>query len=277
MRIDAHHHVWDLAAREQPWTTDIPLLRRTFGVDELRPALREHRIDATVVVQTLPVEPETPELLRLAAADPQVAAVVGWVELTAPDVGDRLARLRELPGGEALVGVRHGVQDEADPDWLLRPEVRRGIVAVGAAGLVYELLIRPDQLAAAVRTVADLPDVRFVLDHAGNPEIRPGALSPWAAHVTALAACPNAAVKLSGLVTRTEPWSAAALRPYADTLLETLGPDRLMFGSDWPVCLLAAGYDEVIGVAEELTSALSPPERAAVFGTTAADWYGITA
>jgi L-fuconolactonase len=142
---------------------------------------------------------------------------------------------------------------------------------------VYELLIRPDQLAAAVRTVADLPDVRFVLDHAGNPEIRPGALSPWAAHVTALAACPNAAVKLSGLVTRTVPWSAAALRPYADTLLETLGPDRLMFGSDWPVCLLAAGYDEVIGVAEELTSALSPPERAAVFGTTAADWYGITA
>jgi L-fuconolactonase len=277
VRIDAHHHVWDLAAREQPWTTDIPLLRRTFTVDELRPALRAHRIDATVVVQTLPVEPETPELLRLAARDPQVAAVVGWVELTAPDVGDRLARLGELPGGEALVGVRHGVQDEADPDWLLRPEVRRGIAAVGTAGLVYELLVRPDQLAAAVRTVADLPDVRFVLDHAGNPEIRPDALPPWAARLTALAACPNVAVKLSGLVTRTAPWSAAALRPYSDALLETLGPDRLMFGSDWPVCLLAAGYDEVIGVAEELTAALSPPERAAVFGTTAADWYGIVA
>jgi L-fuconolactonase len=277
VRIDAHHHVWDLAARDQPWTTDIPLLRRTFTLDELRPALRAHRIDATVVVQTIPVEPETPELLRLAAADPQVAAVVGWVELTTPDVGERLARLRALPGGEALVGVRHGVQDEADPDWLLRPDVRRGIAAVGAAGLVYELLVRPDQLAAAVRTVADLPDVRFVLDHAGNPEILPAALPPWAARLTALAACPNAAVKLSGLMTRTAPWSTAALRPYADTLLETLGPGRLMFGSDWPVCLLAAGYDEVIGAAEEFTADLSGAERAAVFGTTAAAWYGIRA
>jgi len=277
VRIDAHHHVWELVPQTPHWTRDIPTLHRTYTIEDLRPALRAHRIDATVLVQTVPVEAETRELLRLAAAEPLVGAVVGWVELTAPDVADRLARLREQPGGGALAGVRHGVQDEADPDWLLRPGVRRGLAAVGAAGLVHDLLVRPDQLAAAVRTVAESPGVRFVLDHAGNPEIRPEAFGPWAEQMAALARCPNVAVKLSGLVTRSSPWSTAALRRYTDTLVQTLGPDRLMFGSDWPVCLLAAGYDQVIGAVEELTGQLEPPQRDSVFGATAARWYGIAA
>ena len=277
MRIDAHHHVWDLVPQTPHWTEGIPALHRTFTLDDLRPALRAHRIDATVLVQTVPEEAETRELLLLAAEDSQVGAVVGWVELTAPDVADRLARLRELPGGSALVGVRHGVQDEADPDWLLRPDVRRGLAAVGAAGLAYDLLVRPDQLAAAVRTAAELPGVRFVLDHAGNPEIHPDAFGPWAEQLALLARSPNAAVKLSGLLTRSSPWSTAALRPYTDTLLETLGPDRLMFGSDWPVCLLAAGYDQVVAATEEFTSALDARGREAVFGATAAHWYGVAA
>jgi L-fuconolactonase len=276
VRIDAHHHVWDLVPQTTHWTDDIPALHRSFTVEDLRPALRAHRIDATVLVQTVPTEAETQELLRLAAGEPLVGAVVGWVELTAPDVADRLARLREQPGGRALAGVRHGVQDEADPDWLLRPDVRRGLAAVGAAGLVHDLLIRPDQLAAAVRTVTESPGVRFVLDHAGNPEIDPDAFGPWAEQMALLARCPNAAVKLSGLVTRSSPGSTAALRPYTDTLLETLGPERLMFGSDWPVCLLAAEYDQVIGAAEELTADLDAQQRDAVFGTTAARWYGLT-
>jgi L-fuconolactonase len=277
VRIDAHHHVWDLTMREQPWTEDIPVLHRSFTVDELRPALQAHRIDATIVVQTIAVEPETPELLHLAMTDPHVAAVVGWADLTAPGLGDRLALLRELPGGSALVGIRYGVQDEPEADWLLRPDVRKGIKAVGAAGLVYELLVRPDQLAAAAQIVADLPEVRFVLDHAGNPEIHPGGLQPWADRLSMLAACPNVAVKLSGLVTRTTPGNVTELRPYCDALMEMLGPDRLMFGSDWPVCLPAAGYGDVVGVAEQATSALSPHEKAAVFGATAAAWYGIPA
>jgi L-fuconolactonase len=277
LRIDAHHHVWELAARTPHWTQDIPPLHRSFTLDDLRPALLAHRIDATVLVQTVPDEAETRELLRLAASEPLVGAVVGWVELTAPDVADRLARLRGQPGGDALAGVRHGVQDEADPQWLLRPDVRRGLAAVGAAGLVYELLVRPDQLASAVRTVAETPDVRFVLDHAGNPEIDPEAFGPWAERMAALARCPNVAVKLSGLVTRSSPWSTAALRPYADTLLRTLGPERLMFGSDWPVCLLAAGYDQVIAAAEKLTGDLDTRRRDAVFGGTAARWYRIAA
>ncbi|MET9582708.1 amidohydrolase family protein [Streptomyces sp. NPDC006539] len=275
MRIDAHHHVWDLAVRDQPWTRDLPALRRTFTTTELRPALGRNAIDATVLVQTIAVPEETPELLSLAAEDSHVRAVVGWTSLTDPGIADRLAQLRELPGGSALVGIRYGIQDETDPDWPARPEVRRGIEAVGAAGLVYDLLVRPDQLPAAVRTVRELPDVRFVLDHAGNPVIGPDGLTPWTSLVTELADCRNVAVKLSGLVTRTAADPARALRPYADVLLATMGPDRLMYGSDWPVCLLAAGYDEVLAVAETLTEDLNAGEREAVFGTTAARWYGI--
>ncbi|MFE4372223.1 amidohydrolase family protein [Streptomyces sp. NPDC056835] len=279
MRIDAHHHLWDLAVRDQPWTRDIPALRRTFTAAELRPALDRNAIDATVLVQTIAVPEETPELLALASGDPHVRAVVGWTRLTDPGVADRLAELREAPGGSALVGIRHGVQDEPDPDWTARPEVRRGIAAVGAAGLVYDLVVRPDQLPAAVRTVRELPDVRFVLDHAGNPVIGPDGLEPWASLLTELAGCPNVTVKLSGLVTRVGPAPARALRPYADTLLATVGPHRLMYGSDWPVCLLAAraGYDDVLSLAQTLTDQLGADERAAVFGTTAARWYGIAA
>ncbi|MEV6051945.1 amidohydrolase family protein [Streptomyces sp. NPDC052107] len=277
MRIDAHHHLWDLTVRDQPWTRDLPALRRNFTTAELRPALDRNAIDATVLVQTIAVAEETPELLAVASGDPHVRAVVGWTSLTDPGIADHLARLRELPGGSALVGIRHGIQDEADPDWPARPEVRRGIEAVGAAGLVYDLLVRPDQLPAAVRTVRELPDVRFVLDHAGNPVVGTDGLRPWTSLLTDLADCPNVAVKLSGLVTRTEADPARALRPFADVLLATMGPGRLMYGSDWPVCLLAAGYDEVLAVAETLTGHLSPVEREAVFGTTAARWYGIAA
>ncbi|MCL7378329.1 amidohydrolase [Streptomyces sp. 35G-GA-8] len=275
MRIDAHHHLWDLAVRDQPWTRDLPALRRSFTAAELRPALDRNAIDATVVVQTIAVPEETPELLALATEDPHVRAVVGWTSLTDPGITDRLAELCERPGGSALVGIRHGIQDEADPDWAARPEVRRGIEAVGAAGLVYDLLIRPDQLAAAVRTVRALPDVRFVLDHAGNPVVGAGELEAWSKLLTELADSPNVAVKLSGLVTRTADAPADELRPYTDLLLAVIGPDRLMYGSDWPVCLLAAGYDDVLTLAETLTGPLSTEEREAVFGTTAARWYGI--
>lgn len=280
MRIDAHHHLWDLDVRDQPWTRDLPALNRTFTADELRPLLARNSVDATVVVQTMASTEETPELLALASRDPHIRAVVGWTSLTDRGVGDRLAELREQPGGSTLVGIRHGIQDEPDADWTDRPDARRGIAAVGAAGLVYELLVRPDQLPSAVRVARDLPDVRFVLDHAGNPVIGADTLEPWTALMTELGECPNAAVKLSGLVSRpgagvgSDP--ARTLRPYTDVLLDTAGPARLMYGSDWPVCLLAAGYDEVLATAQELTAELSTAEREAVLGTTAAAWYGIS-
>jgi L-fuconolactonase len=275
-RIDAHHHVWDLAVRDQPWTAQLPALRRTFTFDDVRPHLAAHDIAGTVVVQTITVSEETPELLALAAAEPAVAGVVGWLDLTAQAVADELARLRELPGGQALVGIRHQVQEEPDPRWLCRAEVRRGLAAVAACGLAYDLVTTADQLPAAVETARALPELQFVLDHGGKPRIRTGELEPWRAHIAALGRCANATVKLSGLVTEAnDNWTVADLRPYADALLQSFGPTRLMYGSDWPVCLLVASYDRVLEAADELTDGLSSSERVDVFGGTAARTYGL--
>ncbi|MFJ6707809.1 MULTISPECIES: amidohydrolase family protein [unclassified Streptomyces] len=279
MRIDAHHHLWDLAVRDQPWVHGLPELDRSFGPFDLRPLLAHHAVDTAVVVQTVADAEETPELLALTTTDTHVKAVVGWTDLTDPAVADRLGELRAAPGGTALVGIRHGIQNEPVSDWTSRRDVRRGLQAVAAAGLAYDLLVRPDQLADAVRTVRELPDVRFVLDHAGNPVISAAGLDTWTAEMRDLAACPNVAVKLSGLVTRTPSGSdpVRALRPFTDVLWSAFGPHRVMFGSDWPVCLLAADYDEVLAVTDALCEDLSGTEREAVLGTTAARWYGIPA
>ena len=286
-RVDAHHHVWDLTVRDQPWTAELPTLRRSFALTELEPELVREGIAATVLVQTVDVPAETPELLGLAAANPVVAGVVGWVDLTAPDVADRLAALRAGPGGQRLVGVRHGVQSEPDPGWLCRDDVRRGLAAVAAAGLVYDLLVVPVQLPAAVATVRALPGLRFVLDHAGKPRIAEsarggwardgGARDGWAAELRALAAGDNVAVKLSGLVTEADlaNWTTGDIRPYAEDVLDAFGPGRTMYGSDWPVCLLAADYSRVAGLARELIEPLSDAERDAVLGGAAARWYGL--
>ena len=276
MRIDAHHHVWDLAVRPQPWTDELPPLRRSFGLDDLRPALRRNRIDGTVLVQTVTVPEETPEFLQLAAAAPEVLGVVGWVDLTAPDVAGRLAALREGPGGERLVGVRHQVQSEPDPHWLLRADVLDGLRRVAEAGLVYELLVTRRQLEAAVAVTARVPQLRFVLDHAGKPGIAGHELEPWREQLGRLAQRPNVTVKLSGLVTEAAPdWTAADLRPFADHVLDSFGPDRVMAGSDWPVCLLRCSYDEVLAVTDRLLEHLEPDERADVLGGVAQRWYGL--
>ncbi len=277
--IDAHHHVWELGVRDQEWITGPGLapLRRDFTIDELRPQAEAAGVAATVLVQTVCVARETPEFLALAAADPLVAGVVGWTDLTAPDVADALAALRAEPGGEYLVGIRHQVQGEPDPRWLCRPEVLRGLAAVAAAGLAYDLLVVPEQLPAATAAARAVPGLAFVLDHLGKPRIARGELEPWAASLAPLAALPNTSCKLSGMVAEADwrHWSPAGLRPYADTVLAAFGPDRLMFGSDWPVCLLAADYRQVLDTARDLTGRLSPAEREAVFGGTAARVYGI--
>jgi L-fuconolactonase len=273
--IDAHHHVWDLTVRDQPWTEGLAPLRRSFAFDDLRPALREGGVTATVLVQTITVPEETPELLALAAAEPAVAGVVGWAQLDAPGIADRLAELRSLPGGGALVGIRHQVQSEPDPRWLCRPAVRRGLAAVGAAGLAYDLLVTAEQLPAAVETARALPDVRFVLDHAGNPPADPALAGGWRHDVTELALAENVTVKLSGLLTRAHPDAVPAglLRSWVDVLLTGFGPDRMMFGSDWPVSTLTCTYGEGLATARGLTSDLSAGERHAVFAGTATRAY----
>jgi L-fuconolactonase len=276
--VDAHHHLWDPRVRDYPWMAgpELDRIRRPYGLADLRRETAAAGIDRTVVVQAVHQVAETEELLAVAASsDGLIAGVVGWVDLEAVDVDGALGRLLALPGGDRLVGVRHQVQNEEDRDWLSRPSVRQGLRAVGAAGLAYDLLVLTPQLPSAVAAAAALPGVRFVLDHAAKPAIAAGGLRPWAAALSGIAALPNLSCKLSGLVTeaRWDDWDAERIRPYADRVLEAFGPERVMFGSDWPVCELAASYRQVRELADELLEGLSPGGREAVLGGTAARVY----
>lgn len=279
MRIDAHHHLFDQTARaytwmDGPWADPI---RKTFGPDDLRAAIEPHRIDATIAVQAVGTLEETRALLAHAAAEPEIAGVVGWVDLTAGDIAYELASLRAAPGGEHLVGIRHQVHDEPDPEWLLRDDVLGGLAAVAEAGLVYDLLVRPRELPAAERAVAALPQLSFVVDHLAKPEIAAGGWEPWASGLAGVARHPHVACKVSGLVTEAawRSWSAERLRPYVAHALDVLGEDRLLFGSDWPVCLLAATYDEVVTAAETVLRGVTTAVRQKIFGTNAGRIYGL--
>jgi L-fuconolactonase len=280
MIVDAHHHLWDLDVRDQDWITDPPLgaLRRNFGVADLQPPAEAAGVVRTVLVQTIAVPEETPEFLAVAEESELVGAVVGWTDLTAPDVADTLAGLAEVRGGRWLRGIRHQVQSEPDPEWLCRKDVWRGLTAVGRAGLVYELLTLPSQLPAARRTAAALPNVRFVVDHCSKPPIASGDLAAWAELIRSLAAHDNVTCKVSGLVTEADwaSWTVEDLRPCFEVVLDAFGPERLVFGSDWPVCLVAAEYADVVAAARELTGELSAAEQEMIFANTAVGVYSLT-
>jgi L-fuconolactonase len=266
--LDAHHHLWDGA---YDWMTGaFAPLRRRHAIDDLRAVAEPLGVTATVAVQATSSEEETATLL----AQP-VAGVVGWVDLTAPDVADRIAALRERPGGQRLVGIRHQVHDEPDPEWLLREDVGRGLRAVADAGLAYDLLLFPAHLPAARRLAAAHPDLRLVLDHGAKPPIAAGGWEPWSRDLAALAAHEHVHCKLSGLVTEADwsTWRSAGIERYAERLLEAFGPGRLMFGSDWPVCTLAASYAEVLELA---ASVLSAAERERVLAGTARRFYSLS-
>jgi L-fuconolactonase len=278
-RVDAHHHIWDLSVLDHAWLHAVPFaaIRRTFTVDDLAPQARAVGVDATVLVQTVASPDETPEMLRTAAAHDLVGAVTGWVDLTAPSVADDIEALRAGIGGSYLRAIRHLVQDEPDPDWLCRADVRRGLHAVAEAGLGYELLVKPPQLPSALRVVDELGDVEFVLDHCAKPYIADGILEPWASQIRELATHENITCKLSGLVTEADwtEWKPASLRPYVDIIVEAFSPQRLMFGSDWPVCLLATSYSRWVAAVDELIAELTDDERNAITGGTARRFYGI--
>jgi L-fuconolactonase len=288
--VDAHHHLWDLTTRPQPFldtAAALAPLRRSFLLPELIPQAAAVGVTATVVVQTVTEPAETPELLSLAATTPLVAAVVGWTDLATPAVADALDELAAMTGGQRLAGIRHPLLTEPDPGWLDRADIRRGLAALGAAGLTFDLVLRPGQLPAAVRAAAGVPELRFVLDHMGNVAVLPRPDPAWAASFAALAELPNTACKLSGVfsvplpagdpASRAEPDGAVAhLRPYLDLALDSFGPDRLMFGSDWPVCTLGASYADVVTAAVALTGTLSSPEQAAILAGTARAVYRIS-
>jgi L-fuconolactonase len=274
--VDSHQHFWDLERFDYPWLTDdLQPLRRNFGPDDLEPLLAERGVDRTVVVQAISSVDETRYLLEVAACTEFVAGVVGWVDLADPGVGAVVAELQEGEGEQQLVGIRHQVHDEADPDWLLRDDVQRGLSEVARAGLSYDLLVRPRELPAALRTARAHPELRLVVDHIAKPPIRDGEIEEWSRLMAPLARLENVCCKLSGMVTEAgwETWKPADLVPYVERVVEWFGEDRLMFGSDWPVCLLAASYGEAIDALDLALGDLGDCARAKLYGGNALAFY----
>ena len=275
--VDSHHHFWDPDKGDYPWMEGAAMepLRQSFWPDQLRPLLRTAGVDKTVIVQTWSSLQETKHFLDIAANTDFVAGVVGWVDLTDDRLSDTLAELKAGPGGEHLVGVRHQVHDEANPQWLLRDDVQRGLTAVHKAGLVYDLLTRSRELPAALKTVRQYPQLRFVVDHISKPEIAKGDINHWRELMQGFADQTHVWCKLSGMVTEADwqHWTPQDLKPYIDTVIDIFGPDRLLFGSDWPVSLLASPYDRVKQALETNIAELDRMAREKIMGGNAVDVY----
>jgi len=281
MAIDAHQHFWDPARADYPWmeAPELTPIRRAFGPADLAPLLKANGIDASIVVQCRSSIEETEEFLRVAHATPCVIGVVGWADLTDAALGDTLDRLRGLPGGAKLVGIRHQAHDEADPDWLLRTDVQRGLTAVFARDLTYDLLVRTRELPAAIATAKAFPQGRFVLDHAAKPPIADGGSAEWSDRIASLAARGNVWCKVSGLATEAKwtDWDAERLFPFVQHVANCFGEDRLIFGSDWPVCLLAGSYGEIKSALEACLAKLGASVREKAFGVNAKRAYRLAA
>ena len=279
MNIDSHQHFWRYSAAEYPWIgAGMERLARDYLPVNLEAVAAAVGISGTVAVQARQTLEETRWLLDLAEHHPLIRGVVGWVDLRSPEVA---GELREFSSRPAFVGVRHVVQDEPDPRFLLGEEFVAGLRHLAPLGLTYDLLLYPQQLPAAVELVASLPEQPFVLDHLAKPRIAAWTarsdMASWRRDIEALARHKNVCCKLSGLVTETAwgQWRPADFKPYLDIALMAFGPDRLMFGSDWPVCLLSGDYAEVAGIIRDLCGQLSPDEQAAIWGGTARRFYGL--
>ena len=274
MRIDSHQHFWQIAAGHCTWlAADMAPIYRDFGPDDLAPLLRRGDISATVLVQAAERDAETEWLLKISEQTDFVAGVVGWVDMTAADAPDRLQRLAEHP---RLVGIRPMIQDIADPDWMLRPDLRAACHAITEHGLVFDALVLPKHLPNLGVFLARYPDMKVVIDHAAKPALRQGAegIRQWQPLIRRVAEHPQCVCKLSGLLTEAAPNATAAdLRPCADILLDAFGPERLLWGSDWPVLNLAADYERWLAITAELFTPLPPAARRKIMGENAAAFY----
>ncbi len=269
--IDSHQHFWDPALFEYFWMTP-GVLNRVFLPADLKPSLDKIGIRYTVLVQAIQSVAETRWFLQLADENEFIAGVVGWVDLTAADLNQQLDDLQKHPRFKA---VRHMVQDEPDPNWLLRPAVIAGLRELSARGIPYDVLIKPPSLPTVVPLAEQLPNLQMVIDHIAKPPIASGQIEDWAAHMAQIAACPNIWCKVSGMITEADQarWQAADLKPFVQTVLSGFGVDRLLFGSDWPVCLLAGSYEQVWDAAHEALGTLNEADHAKIFGDNARDFY----
>lgn len=272
MQIDSHQHFWSISRGDYFWMSpDLELLYRDFGPEDLQPLLACHGIDRTILVQAAQTVAETEFMLQLAVSAPFVAGVVGWADFTDPGAVEIIERMSDAP---LIVGLRPMVQDIADDDWLVRPDLTQAFRTLIERQLVFDALILPRHLPRLLVVADRHPELSIVIDHGAKPFIREGVLDPWRADMVAAAARPNIVCKLSGLVTEAKAdWTVSDLRPYVDHLLEVFGPRRLLWGSDWPVVNLAGGYDRWREVTLDFLSSLSEMDQAAVLGGNAARVY----
>ena len=275
-RIDAHQHFWHFDPVRDAWITDdMAAIRRDFLPADLKPILTRHALDGCVAVQASSSEAETNWLLELAAQHDFIKGVVGWVDLQAENVGERLAHYAQFA---KLRGFRHVLQGEDDRALMLRPAFQRGIGALAQHCFTYDLLILPDQLAYAAELAAAFPSQPFVVDHIAKPPIKAQEIDAWMREIRQLAAHENVRCKVSGMVTEADwqHWEPDDFRPYLDVVFAAFGPQRVLYGSDWPVCNVAGGYDRALAILQDYLRPFSASEQAQFWGDNAVRFYGLS-
>lgn len=275
MQIDAHQHFWTFDPVRDSWITEnMSVIRKNFLPGDVKPLLEQHNMDGCVAVQADQSETETDFLIRLAEQNDFIKGVVGWADLRAPNIKERLEHYRQF---HCVKGFRHILQGEKDRALLLHPAFKKGISALQQSGFTFDILIFPDQLKFTQELVAAFPDQKFVLDHIAKPNIREKKVDDWEKAISGLAPYKNLYCKISGLVTEAdwERWQPGDFKHYLDIVVATFGTDRILFGSDWPVCLLAASYSQTLGVVKDYFSSFSTAEREKFFGGNAIQFYNI--
>lgn len=274
MRIDSHQHFWKYHPIKNSWIEDhMKVIRRDFLPDDLHPILEKNTIDGCIAVQADQSEEETEFLLSLAENNSFIKGVVGWVDLKSENIKERLSHFAKF---NKLKGIRHIVQAEPD-DYMLDEKFQRGISFLDQFNLTYDILVFPSQLSAAIELVDNFPHQKFVVDHIAKPLIKEGKLEPWKTEMISLAKSPNVMCKISGMVTEADwsSWESGDIKPYLDVIFNALGPDRIMFGSDWPVCLLAASYEQQLEIVETYISSFSPEDKNKIMGGNALNFYNL--
>ncbi|MGA8085913.1 MAG: amidohydrolase family protein [Terracidiphilus sp.] len=275
MKIDAHQHLWRYSPTAYDWIDGkMTVLKRDFLPGDLQPLLAANGFDGSIAVQACHTMEETQWLLSLAEKSDFIKGVVGWVDLCSPNLQAQLDSLAHLP---RLVGIRHVVQAEPDDEFMLRSDFQRGIARLAGYGLTYDLLVYPRHLPVAAKLVQEFPQQPFVLDHIAKPGIADGLIEPWSRDIRELAQCENVCCKLSGMVTeaRWKHWKPEDFRPYLDVVFEAFGPQRLMIGSDWPVCTLCAPYAETIAIVNDYIRQLDLTQQEQILGGNCVSFYGL--
>ncbi|MEO5650783.1 MAG: amidohydrolase family protein [Ginsengibacter sp.] len=275
MRMDAHQHFWIYDPVRDAWINeDMSILRKDFLPAHLKPLLQQNNIDGCVAVQADQSIKETRFLLKLAEENDFIKAVVGWVDLRAKDIQQQLEGFSSF---KKLKGFRHIVQAEKQEDFLLREDFGRGISFLKSFGFTYDILVYPHQLKSVIKFVRQFPEQAFVVDHLGKPDIKNGLIKEWEKNIQTIAGFPNVYAKLSGMVTEADwkRWTVADFKPYIDCIIESFGTSRIMFGSDWPVCLLGASYLQCCNILEQNTLHLNGEEKKKLWGENAVSFYNI--